>query len=628
MKRKRLGEILEDRGDLTAESLRKLFEEQKGKAIRLGELILQRGLVEKSALISALEEVSRVPYLDCSTVQCETAALETISASVARNLAVLPIKTENMMLIVAMAEPQNLAIIDELGFTSGKVISPRLAFRSEILAAISRNYERAKDSAPPGANRELSRQDAPEAPAEMEFISTSSRQSNRAAIEEVQAELYQKKTPAVRLVTEIIQTAMLKRASDIHIEPQDIATIVRIRVDGVLRELESIPRAVQNSLISRIKILSDMDIGERRSPQDGRFMVAVGERKIDMRVSTLPTQYGEKIVMRLLESSAPLLSFADLGMPREIEKRITQLLSLPQGMVLVTGPTGSGKSSTLYSALNLLRKPAVNIVTVEDPVEYALPGINQVHVNSRAGLTFASCLRSILRQDPNVIMVGEIRDAETAEISMKAAQTGHLVLSTLHTNDSISAVVRLLDLGIPEYLIASSLSGIVGQRLVRRLCTCRTLEPVTPAYIAQLAEVGSSIVPDLIATPAGCDLCDHSGYKGRVGIYELLIFDESVRAILRSGFKPDLLRNTARSRGMRRLQEDALDKLHLGLTTLQEIQRVVPMESAVPIECTTCGHELLPAFQFCPYCGIRAEAGPPAMKAKSSEKFIDGVLTS
>jgi type II secretory ATPase GspE/PulE/Tfp pilus assembly ATPase PilB-like protein len=357
-------------------------------------------------------------------------------------------------------------------------------------------------------------------------------------------------------------------------------------------------------------------------------MVTVGDRKIDMRVSTLPTQYGEKIVMRLLESSAPLLSFADLGMPRDIADRLTRLLSLPQGMVLVTGPTGSGKSSTLYSALNMLRKPAVNIVTVEDPVEYALPGINQVHVNSRAGLTFASCLRSILRQDPNVIMVGEIRDAETAEISMKAAQTGHLVLSTLHTNDCVSAVVRLLDLGIPEYLIASSISGIMAQRLVRRLCTCRTLEAVTPAYIAQLAEVGSSLVPDMIATPAGCDLCDYAGYKGRIGIYELLIFDESVRAILRGEFKPDLLRNAAKSTGMRRLQEDALQKLHLGFTTLQEIHRVVPMENAGPIDCSACGHELLPVFQFCPYCGIRAKGGPASTKSKAPLDSIDGVLTS
>ena len=245
--------------------------------------------------------------------------------------------------------------------------------------------------------------------------------------------------------------------------------------------------------------------------------------RVDMRVSTLPTQYGEKVVMRLLEASAPILSFADLGFPPDVADRMRQLIAQPQGMLLVTGPTGSGKSTTLYSALNLLRKPAVNIVTVEDPVEYALPGINQVHVNTRAGLTFASCLRSILRQDPNVIMIGEIRDLETAEIAMKAAQTGHMVLSTLHTNDSISAVARLLDLGIPEYLIASSVTGILAQRLLRKLCACHSYKQVTPDYGERLAAVGWIQPPDRIAWPEGCAACDHTGYKGRVGIYELLV---------------------------------------------------------------------------------------------------------
>ena len=429
-------------------------------------------------------------------------------------------------------------------------------------------------------------------------------------------------------MSEIIQTALTKQASDIHIEPQATTTVVRIRVDGVLRELENVPRTLQNSLVSRIKILSDMDIAERRAPQDGRFMVAVGSRKVDMRVSTLPTQFGEKVVMRLLEASAPLLSFAALGIPQDIADRISQILSLPQGMLLVTGPTGSGKSSTLYSCLNLLRKPAVNIVTVEDPVEYALPGINQVHVNTRAGLTFAGTLRSILRQDPNVIMVGEIRDLETAEIAMKAAQTGHLVLSTLHTNDSFSAVVRLLDLGIPDYLIASSVTGILAQRLVRKLCSCHTHERVTPEYAARLAEAGSTTIPDKIAWPTGCNLCDHTGYKGRVGVYELLQIDESIRSILRGSFKPDLLRNAAQANGMRRLQEDALEKLRLGITSLDEIQRVVPFETLAPTECTGCGHEILPTFHYCPFCGTKRETGGAASHSESSLDISHGVLTS
>jgi type IV pilus assembly protein PilB len=628
MKRKRLGEVLQDRGKISAADLQKLFEEQQGKVIRLGELILERCLVDKASLIEALVEVSQVPYLDCSTIRCEKSALEGIPGAVAERLAILPVRMENSKLVVAMAEPQNLAVIDELRFTSGKTISPRLSFRSEILAAIARNYGLSQESSPTQEESPSVQEAIDEILQEVEFISTSTRQANREAIQEVRAEMHQRKTPAVRLVTEIIQMAMTKQASDIHIEPQATMTVVRIRVDGVLRELETVPRALQNSLVSRIKILSDMDIAERRAPQDGRFMVAVGGRRVDLRVSTLPTQFGEKVVMRLLEASAPLLSFADLGFPRDISDRISQLLSLPQGMLLVTGPTGSGKSSSLYSCLNVLRKPAVNIVTVEDPVEYALPGINQVHVNTRAGLTFASTLRSILRQDPNVIMVGEIRDLETAEIAMKAAQTGHLVLSTLHTNDSISAVVRLLDLGIQDYLIASSVTGILAQRLVRKLCSCHIYEPVTPEYAARLAEAGSTAIPDKIAEPAGCDLCDHTGYKGRIGVYELLQVDESIRSILRGGFKPDLLRAAARANGMRRLQDDALEKVHLEITSLEEILRVVPFETAASAECTGCGHQLLATFHYCPFCGIKRETGGAASRSESSVDMSHGVLLS
>ena len=624
MKRKKLGEILQEGGKISAAELQLLFEEQKGKMVRLGELILERRLVDKPSLVKALEEVSRVPYQDCSKIHCDPAVLQLIPKSMAARLDVLPIGMDQARLIVVMAEPQNVATIDELRFTSGKDISPRLGFRAEIVSAIVLNYDRT-DS--PATANQASAEAILETELEMEFISTSSRQANRDAIMEMQAELNQKKTPAVRLVSEIIQKAMDKQASDIHIEPQAAATVVRIRVDGVLRELQSVPRNVQNSLVSRIKILSDMDIGERRAPQDGRFMVAVGQRKVDMRVSTLPTQYGEKVVIRLLEASAPILTFASLGFPPDVATRLMQLIALPQGMLLVTGPTGSGKSTTLYSALNLLRKPAVNIVTVEDPVEYALPGINQVHVNSRAGLTFASCLRSILRQDPNVIMIGEIRDLETAEIAMKAAQTGHLVLSTLHTNDSISAVARMLDLGIPEYLIASSVSGILSQRLVRKLCSCHSENQVTPDYAERLAGLGWADPPGRIAWPNGCDTCDHTGYKGRVGIYELLVIDESIRSILRGAYKPDLVRIAARAGGMRRMQEDALTKLQAGTTTLEEVVRVVPMELLATSRCEQCGHEVPPAFRFCPYCGTRRGPGASNSSAESSLHVREGVLS-
>ena len=625
MKRKKLGEILLDGGHLTAANLQKLFEEQEGNMLRLGELILQRGLVEKRFLVKALEEVSHVPYVDCEKVSCEKPALLQIPRSMAVRLGVLPLEITSSGMIVAMVEPQNVATIDELRFTSGKNILPRLGFRAEILQAIVRNYDHLPSLPPgkevsPGALAILS-----EPNSSIEFISTSSRQANQEAIREIQAELTQRRTPAVQLVSEIIQKAMAKQASDIHIEPQSTQTVVRIRVDGVLREIQSVPRNVQNSLVSRIKILSDMDIAERRSPQDGRFMVAVGTRKVDMRVSTLPTQYGEKVVMRLLEASAPILSFEDLGFPSEIAERMRQLIALPQGLLLMTGPTGSGKSTTLYSSLNLLRKPAVNIVTVEDPVEYALPGINQVHVNTRAGLTFASSLRSILRQDPNVIMIGEIRDLETAEIAMKAAQTGHMVLSTLHTNDSVSAVARLLDLGIPEYLIASSVTGILAQRLVRKLCACHTQKQVTVEDIERLASAGWFQPPEHIPWPKGCDACDHTGYKGRVGIYELLAIDDAVRSVLRGGYKPDAVRTAARTGGMRRMQDDAIDKLQAGVTTMEEILRVIPMEASATSARERCRHELPPEYRFCPYCGARNEhtvASSPARPVHDPEGVL------
>jgi type IV pilus assembly protein PilB len=538
----------------------------------------------------------------------------------------LPVEQNGSRLTVVMAEPQNLNLVDELRFTSGNEIVPLLGFRGEVQEAIAMHYavpeapapteqeqKAAEDKAAESADAELGR---------MEFVSTSSRQAGQEAFREVQAELRHKRTPAVHVVSEIIQAALTRRASDIHIEPQATETAVRLRVDGELRDLRRVPRRLQTSLISRIKILCDMDIAERRAPQDGRFMVVAGQRKVDMRVSTLPTQYGEKVVMRLLESQAQVVGFAQLGFPGPIEGELNRLLRLPQGMLLVTGPTGSGKSTTLYSALHQLRKPSVNIITVEDPIEYVVPGVNQVQVNVRPGLTFASCLRSILRQDPNVIMIGEIRDRETAEIAMKAAQTGHLVLSTLHTNDSISAVVRLLDLEIPSYMMAASLAGVLAQRLVRKLCKCCVQVPARPEFLARMAAVTGGALPDSEYQTVGCAACEGTGYKGRVGVYELLCVDEPVRAAIRDG-RVDVIQDAARAQGMKLMREDALDKVRAGITTLSEVLRVVTFESAQTVKCPACRQPQTSAFRFCPHCGApRENHSDQRRSAETSEESV------
>lgn len=603
--RSRLRKLLRARGQISAEDLYEAIQEQQEKATLLGELLLQRGMVNKEDLAAAIEEVNRIPYVDCQSVTIEPEVLELIPRSVALRNCALPLARERHKLVTVMAEPQDLRTIDELRFLTGMEISPRLGFHAEIRAAIEHYYTNLAPSAE-AAERELPFVKQVEV-SDMEFLSASSSARNSAAIKEYQAELNKQRTPAVRLVSAIIAAAVSKQASDIHIEPQATVTLVRARVDGVLRELTQVPAELQTSLISRIKILADLDIAERRAPQDGRFLVRIGARSFDLRVSTLPTHYGEKIVMRVLDPNATRVDFSDLGFSQENCEALDQLLAMPQGMLLVTGPTGSGKTTTLYAALNKLRSPSVNIVTVEDPIEYMIEGINQVQVNPKAGLSFTNCLRSILRQDPNVIMVGEIRDHETAEIALKASQTGHRVLSTLHTNDSLAAIMRLLDLNISPGLMASSVSAVLAQRLVRKLCACKAETTLTP--VASL-RAGHVLDPESkIFVPVGCPACDNTGYKGRVGIYELLIFDDPVRAAIRRSGHLDEIRAVARGRGLKLLHEDALEKVKEGITSLKEVQRVVPFDS-VPAHPHQDGAADLPVVpSLCPGGGLQGDNG-------------------
>ncbi len=605
VKRKKLGEVLREHKRISADDLQKVIEEQESSSILLGELLLERALVSKDDLVAALEEVTHFRYVDSRYATVETAALELVSRSAALQHCALPLGREANKLIVVMAEPQNLSVLDELRFMSGMEISPRFGFRTEINQAIEKCYAEADAAEQVSAQQERGKLPFIEQVdvADMQFFSTSSNERAQEAVEEFEAELRNERTPAVRLLSAILSAAATKKASDVHIEPQAMGTVVRIRVDGVLRELAHVPNEMQSSLVSRIKILGDMDISERRAPQDGRFLVQIGAKQMDIRVSTLPTHYGEKVVMRLLDPNAARVGFADLGFAEDIATTLAEILKMPQGMLLVTGPTGSGKSTTLYAALHALRSPGINIITVEDPIEYKIEDVNQVQVKPKAGMTFSTCLRSMLRQDPNVIMIGEIRDRETAEIALQAAQTGHFVLSTLHTNDSVAAVTRLLDLHIPAFLVSSSVTGIIAQRLVRKLCSCRKEVPITSEHVARLVAAGIAEIGETMSVAVGCKVCDDSGYKGRCGIYELLYFNEQVRVAVRSETRDDEMRSLARSGGMRLMQEDALDKVMRGITTLDEVLRVVPFENLATQRCAKCEKVLTPAFQFCPYCG-------------------------
>ncbi|MGH9704389.1 MAG: GspE/PulE family protein, partial [Candidatus Acidiferrales bacterium] len=396
MAKKKLGEVLRERGQISADDLSKALDEQHRKVSLLGEVLLQRGIVGKENLVAALEETTRVPYVDATSAQIEPEILKLIPRAAAVRLCVLPLCMEGTKLVTVMAEPQNLHTLDELKFIAGKAIATRLGFRSEILIAIQKHYGGSVDLPEVAAAPKVSAPER-EAKVKVEFIAAGNRQSSKDAIKEFQEELQSQPSDAVRLVSEAIASAVAKDASDIHLEPQHNGLIVRMRLDGVLREIMNIPGDLQTSVISRVKILADMDIAERRKPQDGRIVVKVGAKQLDLRISTLPTHLGEKVVIRLLDPSAPRLRFSDLGMVPADCETLTNLLQKPQGMILVTGPTGSGKTTTLYAGLHQLRSPSVNIVTVEDPVEYMLESTNQVQVNTKAGLTFAKCLRSILR---------------------------------------------------------------------------------------------------------------------------------------------------------------------------------------------------------------------------------------
>ncbi|NPA15635.1 MAG: type II secretion system ATPase GspE, partial [Deferribacteres bacterium] len=474
-----------------------------------------------------------------------------------KELKAVPVKVEDGRLLLAMADPRDLSAVEIVEKITGYEVVPLLAFEDRVLEAITRVYEGKKSQV----------DDIVSSINGIEVV-----EDNVEYLKDIASE-----APIIRLVNIIINRAVEKGASDIHIEPFEKEVKVRYRIDGVLHEVETLPKNALPGIVSRIKIMAKLDIAEKRLPQDGRIKLKIEGKDIDIRVATLPTLFGEEVVMRLLDRSSILLSLEDLGFSKDVFDKFVRLITSSYGMILVTGPTGSGKTTTLYASLNRINTPDKKIITIEDPVEYQLEGINQIQVNPAIGLTFASGLRSIVRQDPDIVMVGEIRDIETAEIAIQAALTGHLVFSTLHTNDAASAITRLIDMGVEDYLVASSVIGILAQRLVRKLCPHCKKKIAVSDYMRRVFEehgMAERLDKGEIYAAEGCAECDYTGYKGRMGIFELLVVDDDIRALISKGVDSETIKKKAISKGMRTLIEDGLDKVASGVTTLEEVLRV------------------------------------------------------
>ncbi len=560
MSKKLIGEILLAQGGLERQNLLAALELQKSErgAERLGAILTRRGWATERAVCEALAAQLGVPLAESADYPALPVFEEQVSTRFMQENRVLPVREDADRLVLVMADPLDRFAIDAFELVSRRKVEVLLGLPSEIDAAFERLYVAGRASIGEIVGES-------EGPVDLDENSDVQHLKDLAS-----------EAPVIRVVNLLLERALDARASDIHIEPFESRLIVRYRVDGVMQEVESPPRRLSAAVISRIKIMASLDIAERRLPQDGRIKLRMKGKEIDLRVSTVPTMHGESVVMRVLDKGGVPLDFDTLGFDAPTLKRFLDALTQPHGIVLVTGPTGSGKTTTLYTALQMLNKPDVKILTVEDPVEYQMEGINQIQVKPQIGLTFASALRSIVRQDPDVIMIGEIRDLETAQIAVQSALTGHLVISTLHTNDAPSTINRLLDMGVEDYLLTSTVNGILAQRLVRSLCrACR--EPYTP-----LPEVVREFDlerfadgrPLTLHRPVGCEACAGTGYAGRLGIMEMMPMTDALRSLVMRHAVSGDLRRQAISEGMQTLYEDGLRKVVAGIVTLDEVLRV------------------------------------------------------
>lgn len=564
----RLGDLLLKAQLITQDQLNKALAEQRSLGGRLGEVLMRLGYVSEEDIIECLSHQFGVPSINLRHFEIDEAVAKLVPVDLARKYNVVPVNKTGAILTVAMADPTNIFAMDEITFMTGYRVEPVVASEEAIRAAIDRHFGSSREIELKKVMEDLSQVDE----AALELLE----ESEDVDLQALEAESAE--APVVRLVNIILTDAIKRGASDIHIEPYEKVFRVRYRIDGILNEVMTPPLRLKDAIVSRLKILSKLDIAEKRLPQDGRIKLKVKiegkARDLDFRVSTLPTLFGEKVVLRLLDKENLQLDLTKLGFEKSSLKRFEDAILKPYGMVLVTGPTGSGKTNTLYSALSRVNTPTVNIMTAEDPVEFQLPGINQVQMKEAIGLNFAAALRSFLRQDPNIVLVGEIRDFETAEIAVKAALTGHLVLSTLHTNDAPSTVSRLMNMGIEPFLVATSVNVIAAQRLVRRICS--NCKEETEAPVQALLSVGFSEAeaPTLrLHHGRGCDRCNGTGYKGRVGLFEVMDLTEDIRELILSGATAVELRRKAIEEGMITLRQSGLQKIRDGVTTIDEVVR-------------------------------------------------------
>jgi len=619
--RKKIGECLIQAGLITEDDLRNALVEHKRTGERLGVVLVRMNLATEKQIAKALAFQLGFPYVNLVENSPEPGAVVLIPKEVALKRVCIGVSLEKNLLTVAMSDPLLFSLVQDLEFQTGYRIKQVVATRGDIVDAINTCYpDKALAIRTPSASGDLAVTAPP----------SSSRRSgaaeaaggDTALARRVEEEVFEpvaglkersEAAPIIDLVDLVVKSGIKSKASDIHVEPMEKGVLIRHRLDGLLKEVMDLPKWVHEGLIARLKIMAGMDIAEKRLPQDGRLRSTADDgTEIDFRVSTLRTLFGEKVVMRVLDHRKGVPALEEVGMSAASLEEVRAFLRHQHGMILVVGPTGSGKTTTLSSSLRAVQSEKTNIITIEDPVEYQIPGVNQTQINDKIKLTFASALRSILRQDPDVILLGEIRDSETAKIAMQAAQTGHLVLSTLHTDDAPSVVTRLVDIGTEPFVIASALVGVIAQRLVRRLCVhCRRHYTPPPDVLRALNLSDADAASISFYKSVGCDQCNHTGYRGRIGLYEVMKVTDKLRRLVAARATEDQLRDAAIAGGMITLGEDGLAKVKSGITTPEELLRVVTEVREMRTLCPQCGTAVGVDFNACPQCGKRIGGGCP-----------------